>query len=305
MVSNRQVLAMLDELVELTTLDDGSPQSFKVRAYERARRAVENLGREVAALGGKEIEGIAGIGRSIAASIVEFSETGRVAKLEGLRSKYPPAFRELTRIPGLGPKTVKMIRRELGVESLDDLLAALADHRLRDLPGLGEVSEAKIARAVERLGLAGKDRRIPLVIALPIAETLRRGILGELEGVEAVEICGSARRFRESVADLDLVVAADPERRSKVMDAVSGHPLVEETLLSGSHQDFGADPGRAGSGCTGGFPLATGGGDAVFHRFQGTQRAAPATGDGTEPASQRVRPLRRGRRSSGGIGHRG
>ena len=233
MVSNRQVLAMLDELVELTTLDDGSPQSFKVRAYERARRAVENLGREVAALGAKEIEGIGGIGRSIAASIVELSETGRVAKLEALRSKYPPAFRELTRIPGLGPKTVKMIRRELGVESLDDLLAVLADHRLRDLPGLGEVSEAKIARAVERLGLAGKDRRIPLVTALPIAETLRRD-LGELEGVEAVEICGSARRFRESVADLDLVVAADPERRSKVMQAVSGHPLVEETLLSGT-----------------------------------------------------------------------
>ncbi|MDE0232405.1 MAG: DNA polymerase/3'-5' exonuclease PolX [bacterium] len=233
MISNRQVMAMLDELVELTTLDEGSPQSFKVRAYERARRAVENLGHDLSGLDQKEIQGIGGIGKSIAASIAEFCETGRVAKLENLRLKYPPAFRELTRIPGLGPKTVKMIRRELGVESLDDLLAALADNRLRDLPGLGATSEAKIARAVDRLGLAGKDRRIPLVTALPIAETLRRDLAG-LEGVEAVATCGSARRFRSSVADLDLVVAADPSRRSEVMETVSGHSLVEETLLSGT-----------------------------------------------------------------------
>ena len=224
---------MLDELVELTTLDDGSPQSFKVRAYERARRAVENLGREVAGLDPKEIQGIGGIGKSIAASIVELSQTGRVARLENLRSKYPAAFRELTRIPGMGPKTVKMVRRELGVESLDDLLAALADNRLRDLPGLGAVSEAKIARAVERLGLAGKDRRTPLVTALPIARTLRED-LSALKGVAAVEICGSARRFRSSVADLDLVVAVDPSRWSEVMETVSGHPLAEETLLSGT-----------------------------------------------------------------------
>ena len=102
---------------------------------------------------------------------MEFAGTGRVAKLETLRSTYPRALRELTRIPGLGPKTVKMIRRELGVESVDDLLAALAQQKLRTLPGLGPTSEAKIARAVERLGLAGKDRRIPLVRALPIADT--------------------------------------------------------------------------------------------------------------------------------------
>lgn len=232
MVSNRQILAMLDELIELSTLDEGSPQSFKVRAYERARRAVENLGRELGGLDIKEIQTVGGIGKSIASTIVEYSGTGQVAKLESLRSNYPLAFRELTRIPGLGPKTVKMIRRELGVESLDDLLVALEEEQLRSLPGLGPTSEAKIARAVERLGLAGKDRRIPLARALPIAETLRRDF-EELSGVEAVEICGSARRFRESVADIDLVVAADPTVWPEVSRAVSGHRMVEETLLSG------------------------------------------------------------------------
>lgn len=223
---------MLDELIELATLEEGSPQSFKVRAYERARRAVESQTGEVAALDVKQILGIVGIGKSIASTIVEFSDTGQVAKLERLRSKYPPAFRELTRIPGLGPKTVKMIRRELGVESLDDLLSALRHQQLRDLPGLGPTSEAKITRAVERLGLAGKNRRIPLVRALPIARTFRHD-LGRLEGVTAVEICGSARRFRESVADVDLVVAADPTAWAEVMKSVSTHALVEETLLSG------------------------------------------------------------------------
>ena len=233
MVSNRQVLAMLDELIELATLDEGSPQSFKVRAYERARRSVENQATEVADLGLKEIQGIGGIGKSIASTIVEFSSTGRVSKLEALRTKYPPAIRELTRIPGLGPKTVKMIRRELGVESLDDLLVALEQQQLRSLPGLGPTSEAKIARAVERLGLTGKDRRTPLANALPVAEAFSRD-LKTLEGVHAVELCGSARRFRESVADIDLVVAADSTVWPEVMKAVSSHPLAHQTLLSGT-----------------------------------------------------------------------
>ena len=232
MGSNRQILGMLDELIELTTLDEGSPQSFKVRAYERARRAVEGQVRELSGLDAKQIQGIGGVGKSIASSILEFAETGQVAKLETLRSRYPPAFRELTRIPGLGPKTVKMIRRELGVESLDDLLGALQEQRLRTLPGLGPTSEAKIARAVERLGLAGKDRRIPLVRALPIAEAFCHDLAG-LESVAAVEICGSARRFRGSVADIDLVVAADPGAWPEVMETVAGHRLAEETLLSG------------------------------------------------------------------------
>ena len=232
MVSNRQILAMLDELIELTTLEDGSPQSFRVRAYERARRSVENLGREVSSLDAAQIQAIGGIGKSIASGLREFSETGKLTKLEALRSKYPQSFREITRIPGLGPKTAKMIRRELGVENLDDLVAALDQQQLRDLRGLGPRSEAKIARAVERLGLAGKNRRTPLVRALPVAETLRRH-LSDVTDVEVVEICGSLRRFRESVADIDLVVAAAPARWLQVMKAVSAHSLVEETLLSG------------------------------------------------------------------------
>ncbi len=233
MVSNRQILEMLGELIELTTLEEGSPQSFRVRAYERARRSVENLDSEIAVLDTREIQQIPGIGKGIAAGLAEFCDTGGLRKLETLRSRYPIAFREITRIPGLGPKTAKMIRQELGVESLDDLLTALDRQQLRELPGLGPRSEAKIARAVERLGLISKNRRIPLVRALPTARAMQEH-LRKLEGVEEVGICGSARRFRESVADIDLVVSAAPADWPKVMKSVSAHSLVEETLLSGS-----------------------------------------------------------------------
>ncbi len=232
MVSNRQILEMLDELIELTILDDGSPQSFRVRAYERARRSVENLEGEIATLSIRQIQAIPGIGKGIASMLAEFCETGKLTKLDALRSKYPRAFREITRIPGLGPKTAKMIRRDLGVESLADLLSALDRQQLRELPGLGPRSEAKIARSVERLGLTGKTRRTPLVKALPAAEAMR-DYLRDIRGVEEVKICGSVRRFRESVADIDLVVAAPPNTWPDVMQAVSDHSLVEETLLSG------------------------------------------------------------------------
>jgi len=87
MVSNRQILQMLDELIELTVLDDGSPQSFRVRAYGRALRSVENLGSEIAVMSARQIQEIPGIGKSIASGLVEFCNTGKLRKLEALRTE--------------------------------------------------------------------------------------------------------------------------------------------------------------------------------------------------------------------------
>lgn len=221
---------MLSELSRLTTLEEGSPQSFKVRAYENARGAIEGAGVDVTRMSKSELTAIKGVGGSTADKILEFVSTGRVDKLERLREKYPPAFLELTRIPGLGPKTLTMIRRELGVENLDDLKAALAAERLRELPGLGKTSEEKIARSIERLGLHGKDRRTPIVDVLPLARSLTEELAG-LDGVTDARYCGSLRRFADTIGDVDIVVATtapDP-----VMGHVAGHRLATEVVGHG------------------------------------------------------------------------
>jgi len=221
---------MLAELAKLTALDEGSPQAFRVRAYENALHGLEGHQGELDGLTKKDLTEIKGVGGSTADKILEFMDTGSVAKLATLREKYPPAFVELTKIPGLGPKTLKRIRAELGVEDIDGLRRAIAAEQLRDLPGLGKTSEEKIGKAIERLGLHGKDRRTPLVEAFPLARSLAARI-SALESVEAAETCGSVRRFSDTVGDIDIVVATtDP---SAVSVFVAGMPEVSEVIGSG------------------------------------------------------------------------
>jgi len=230
MATRLETLRMLAELAKLTALDEGSKQAFRVRAYENALQGIEGYHGELIGLSKQELVEIKGVGASTAEKILEFHATGSVAKLEGLRQKYPPAFVELTKIPGLGPKTLKLLRSELGVEDIDGLRNAIASEQLRDLPGLGKTSEEKIGKAIDRLGLHGKDRRTPLVEALPLA----RSLAARLEGLASVETaipCGSIRRFSETVGDIDIVVATtDP---TQVSEFVLSLAEVEEVIGSG------------------------------------------------------------------------
>jgi DNA polymerase (family 10) len=124
---------MLHDLAELTVLEEGDVQSFKVRAYESAARAVEGYVGDITKLTAKELEKIEGIGKSTAAKIRELLDSGKVQKLEGLRQKHPASVMAMMRIPGLGPKAVNRLRKELGVESVSDLRKAIADQKLRGM----------------------------------------------------------------------------------------------------------------------------------------------------------------------------
>jgi DNA polymerase (family 10) len=221
---------MLSELVKLTTLEEESSQSFKVRAYENAFHGIEGATVDVTRLSTSELVKLKGVGRSIAEKIREYVDTGSVRKLDELRTRYPPPFVELTKIPGLGPKTLKLVRRELGVENLEDLKRAISDQALRGLPGLGATSEEKIAKAIERLGLHGKDRRTPISDAMPIAEQLEAELAG-LPGVTAARFCGSLRRHSETIGDVDITVASTEP--TPVMDYVAGHPQASEVIAHG------------------------------------------------------------------------
>lgn len=230
MTRKTDAIRMLAELAKLTTLDEGSPQAFKVRAYENAMAGIEAHPGEIDELTKSQLTEIEGVGDSTADKILELGEKGKVAKLEALRSEYPPAFVELTRIPGLGPKTLKMMRSRLAVENLEDLRAAIESESLRELPGMGERSERKVADAIERLGLHGKDRRTPLVEVYELANALA-GRLSEIDGVESAVPCGSIRRFSETIGDIDIVVATrDP---GAVSEAVLAYAEVADVVGSG------------------------------------------------------------------------
>ncbi len=177
-----------------------------------------------------ELRAVEGIGKSTAAKIREYVATGTMERLEALRRDYPAELVELMRIPGLGPKTVLLLREHLDVGSVEDLRAAIEAQQVRQLPGMGEAREEKIGAAIERLGLHGKERRTPIVEALPVALHLVES-LSSLPDVKRIDYCGSLRRFRETIGDIDILVAADDP--APVMRAFVAQPAVREILGSG------------------------------------------------------------------------
>jgi DNA polymerase (family X) len=228
--SKHDVLEMLHELAELTTLDEGDVQSFRVHAYESAARAVEAYTGDLAATSAAQLAKLEGIGKGTATKIREFLDTGRVQKLEELRAKHPASVVALLQLPGLGPKAVNRLRAELGVTSVDDLRRALAEQKLRGLRGFGEKSEEKLVAAMDRLAKQGGEGRTPISVALPLAERIVDR-LRAIAGVSFAGYCGSLRRFSETIGDIDVVVASTDA--AAVMESVVTMPVVAHVLVRG------------------------------------------------------------------------
>src|SRR4051812_29861522 len=229
--TKQDVLDMLHELAELTILEEGDPNSFRVRAYESAAQSVTAQASDLGKLTVQELQKIEGVGKSTAEKIRELIETGKVAKLETLRQKHPPPVVALLRIQGLGPKALQRLRAELGVQSIDDLRRALAEHKLRALKGFGQKSEEKLAESLARLEAQGAVGRTPISVALPLAERIVAH-LGALPGVTHASTCGSLRRFSETIGDVDILVSApDPE---PVMEALCAMSFVDRVIGRGA-----------------------------------------------------------------------
>ena len=222
---NDEVAQRLEELARLTAVDEGDPNSFRVRAYQNAARAVDTLDSDVRDMSASQLMQVKGIGKATAAKIRQYADDGRIDKLDQLREKWPPGQIELLKVPGLGPKGIALLSEVLGVKDLDGLKAAIDDGRLAELPGMGERTAENLATAIERMHLDSKEQRRPLHQVMPVAEELV-GMLAARDDVERVESAGSLRRFRETIGDVDLLVAAtDP---TGIMDAFTSHRSVHE-----------------------------------------------------------------------------
>lgn len=228
--TKQDVLDMLRDLTELTLLEEGDAQSFRVRAYENATQAIAEQANDLGRLSLKDLQKIHAVGKSTAEKVRELLETGKVGKLEALRQKYPRSLVALLRLQGVGPKAVRRLQAELGIQSLDDLRRAIAEQKLRQLKGFGQKSEEKLGQAIERLEREGALTRTPISVALPHAQRIVSE-LAALPGVTHASYCGSLRRFAETVGDIDIVVVSDSP--TAVMDAVVALPVVDRVLGRG------------------------------------------------------------------------
>ncbi len=206
-VHNADIAAIFDEIADLLEIQGANP--FRVRAYRNAARTVGEFGRDIAALlaRGQALPKIPGIGEDLARKLHEIAEAGHCAFLDRLHKEFPAAVTQLLRIPGLGPKRVKVLYDSLHVADLDELRTAAREGRIRALPGFAEKTERHILEALE--AHTGEVRRLRRPVAAQYAEPLARWLRAGRD-VERVEIAGSYRRCQETVGDIDLlVVAAD------------------------------------------------------------------------------------------------
>ena len=231
MVANMELAALFGEMAALVRIADGSTQSFRARAYEAAAKTLEGLPTGAAELSETELKKLPGIGGATAAKIREYADSGRIAKLEQLREEFPSEFRALVNVPGLGPKRAVQLRDALGVGSAEELAAALEAGAVRELPGFGERMEANLRRAMQRLGMSGKERRTPILAAMKEAEWLVAEVRA-LPGVEAALCCGSLRRFRDTVADLDILVGTSDS--GAVTERLVNLGWIQRVIASGA-----------------------------------------------------------------------
>jgi DNA polymerase (family 10) len=223
---NDEVEALLREYADLIAITGGD--AFKARAYEKAARAIGGYPADVSRLAPEGLREIPGVGRSIADKVAEYLSTGHVPAIEETRAAIPAGVRELMSIPTLGPKKAMTLYEDLRIASVDQLLDAVRAGALRDLKGFGPKTEENILHGVELMQQAGD--RILLGAAMDIAEEA----VAWLSGAAACERCvaaGSVRRMKETIGDIDLLVAAkDP---GPVMEAFTRLPQAAETVVHG------------------------------------------------------------------------
>ncbi|MER6051240.1 DNA polymerase/3'-5' exonuclease PolX [Streptomyces sp. NPDC001793] len=225
--ANEEVEALLQEYADLIAISGGD--AFKARAYEKAARAIGGHPADVSKLDAKGLREIPHVGASIAEKVVEYLRSGRVSVIEETRATIPAGVRELITIPTLGPKKALVLYEDLGITSVDQLLDAVHEERLRDLKGFGEKTEENILHGISLLQKAGGGR-ILISAAMDVAEQIT-GELSRVTGCERCAYAGSLRRMRETIGDIDILVAA--EHSAPFMAALAELPSTAEVIAHG------------------------------------------------------------------------
>ena len=235
-MKNAEIADAFEELGTLYELD--GVVVYRVLAYRNAAKAIRESGVSVAELAKEgRVQELSGVGKTIAEKIDQLLDTGSINATEKLKEKIPVGLVAITAIPGLGPKRVRQLHQELGIESLDDLRTAAEAGQLAGVSGFGAKAEANVLKALEAGADGTPKPRVLLSTALEVGERLVEGLRAHPSAIR-IELAGSARRWADSVKDLDIVAASSDAKA--LVDAFAALPEIDE--VSG--------PGEAGARAT-------------------------------------------------------
>ncbi|MFH1146767.1 MAG: DNA polymerase/3'-5' exonuclease PolX [Pseudomonadota bacterium] len=226
-MKNKDIASIFNQMADLLEVKGTNP--FRIRAYRKAAENLEGLTENAADIAARgELEGISGIGKDLAGKIREILKTGILQDCEDLKKEIPPGIITLLDIPGVGPRTARLLFDHFGVTSLEEVEKLALEHKIQGIPGMKAKTEENILKGI---AVVKKGReRFPLGLLLPLA----REIVWKLEKIPSVyraSIAGSLRRRRETAKDIDLLVASgDP---GEVMQAFTALPLTRQILARG------------------------------------------------------------------------
>lgn len=223
-VNKKDIVQLLETIAIYMELKGENP--FKVSAFRKAAGALEADERSMSEMG--DLTEIKGIGKGTASVILEYMEKGTSSELTELQEDVPKGLIPLLKLPGLGGKKIAKLYKELGIENIVDLEEATRAGKVSGLAGFGKKTEEKILAAIENFGT--RPERLPLAYMLPVAELIEAE-LQKIEGIDRFSRAGSLRRMRETIKDLDFIIAA--AQPAAVKDELVKLPKIKEIIAAG------------------------------------------------------------------------
>lgn len=222
---NQKIARIFNEIANILEIKGDNP--FRIRAYRRAAQNIEGLANDVSEITDEDIKRIPGIGNDLADKIREFISTGTIKSYEKLNQDVPSGLLDLLTIPGLGPRTAKMLFDNLKIKNINELEKYARKGLLRGLPGIQTKTEENIMK-----GITMKKRytgRFPIGMVRPVADEILQKL--KKAPVRELSIAGSLRRWKETIKDIDILATAKDAH--KVMDIFVHLPQKRETLMRG------------------------------------------------------------------------
>jgi DNA polymerase (family 10) len=226
-MKNREIAKLFEKMADM--LEFKGENVFKINAYRKASRVIGDLSQDLDKMNREgTLQDIPGVGEGIAKKIKEYLETGQMSKYEEVRRGVPDDLLAMMTIPGMGPKTMALVHKTLGISSISELEEAVEEGKLRDLPGMGEKKEENILTGIALLRQSGE--RIALGVAIPIFDEIVAEFKKRAK-VQKILPAGSLRRMKETIGDIDILVTGHDGR--KIIKAFTELPQVQEILAAG------------------------------------------------------------------------
>lgn len=226
-MKNQEIANIFRQIAHILEIKGENP--FRIRAYERAAQNIESIPEDIEIFVKEDrLQSIPGVGKDLEEKIKEIVSAGRLQFLEDLKKDIPQGLIDILNIPGVGPKTAKVLYEKLNIRDVVMLERMAHAGKIRKLPGMKEKTEENILRGIELLK-RGRDR-MDLKTASDVANSFVER-LKKLREVKKINPAGSLRRMKDTVRDIDILVSS--KKPKKIMDVFTTLPDVKDVLAKG------------------------------------------------------------------------